>query len=245
MNEAATPQRGLPDPDTTGTAFPFSGADAMSEPAWSRDVSAWPDDRLVAAVRCDPPDEAALDALVERHWKALFARCQLLTLDRQKAGDLAQEAWCRLLRARHALKPEGNFPAYLMTIATNLWRDSNRSARRAGAMADHRLLSLDAALPNEAGETVSLVDAVPDLNALEGEKQTLLKLDLDQALAQLTPLLRDVLVSRFLAGESCAEIGRRYDRTEQTVSSWVRQGLREIKQHLEEPDCAITGDNQS
>ena len=198
-----------------------------------RDVTAWPDTWLIAAVRRDPTDVQALDALADRYWKALFGRCQLLTLNHQKASDLAQEAWCRVLRARHALKPGGNFPAYLTTIATNLWRDWYRSAQRAGPIADHRLESLEAAYPNDDGESVALVDRIPDLKALSPEDQTLLAMDLDKALEQLTPQLREVLVARFITGESCAEIGHRYGRTEQTISGWVRQALREMKLHLE------------
>lgn len=218
-------------------SLPANGALAdADECAQLRDVDAWSDAMLIAAVRRDPPDEAALDALVDRYWKPLFGRCQMLTLNHQSASDLAQEAWCRVLRARHALKPDGNFPAYLATVATNLWRDSHRSARRAGPLANHRLASLDAALPGDEGETVSLADVLPDLNTLHGEEQTLLKLDIDRALKQLTPLLRDVLVARFLTGESCAEIGQRCRRTEQTVSGWVREAMRQIKIYLEESD---------
>ena len=198
-----------------------------------RDVTAWPDTWLIAAVRRDPPDVQALDALADRYWKVLFGRCQLLTLNHQKASDLAQEAWCRVLRTRHALKPGGNFPAYLTTVATNLWRDRYRSAQRAGAMADHRLESLDAAYPNEDGESVALVDRISDLKALSPEDQTLLAMDIDKALEQLTPQLREVLVARFINGESCAEIGQRYGRTEQCISGWVRQALREMKLQLQ------------
>jgi RNA polymerase sigma-70 factor (ECF subfamily) len=198
------------------------------------DHSLWPDPWLVAAVRRDPPDHEALDTLAARHWKPLFARCQILTLNHDKANDLAQEAWCRILRARHGLKPGGNFPAYLTTIATNLWRDRNRSARRAGPLADGRLLALDAALTGEEDETVLLGDALPDFNNLRFQEQALLALDIDRALEQLTPQLRDVLVSRFLIGESCAEIGRRYGRTEQTISGWVRAAVREMRSYFEQ-----------
>jgi len=198
------------------------------------DASAWPDAWLIAAVRRDPPDEPALDALAERHWRNLFARCQLLTLDRDKAADLAQDAWCRILRARHGLRVDGNFPAYLATIATNLWRDRYRAERRAGGMADARLLSLDAAQRTDDGEGSFLGDLLPDLDALAASEQARLKLDIDQALERLAPVLRDVLVARFLGGESCAEIGRRYGRTEQTVSGWVRQGVQEIRAFFQE-----------
>ena len=198
---------------------------------WRRlgDISEWSDEWLVAAVRCDPPDEAALDALVERHWKPLFGRCQMLTLNPEKARDLAQEAWQRVLRSRQSLKPGRNFSGYLTTIATNLWRDAYRAATRAGAMADSRIESLEASRSGDEENFATLSDVLPDLNALRAEEQKLLALDIDQALERLSPLLRDVIVSRFLMGESCAEIGQRYRRTEQTVSGWVRQALKEMK----------------
>jgi DNA-directed RNA polymerase specialized sigma24 family protein len=69
-------------------------------------------------------------------------------------------------------------------------------------------------------------------------------LDIDDALGRLTPLLREVLVARFIAGESCAEIGRRHGRTEQTVSGWVREAVREMKLHLEDQNhVAVGADN--
>jgi RNA polymerase sigma factor (sigma-70 family) len=99
-------------------------------------------------------------------------------------------------------------------------------------MAENRLVSLDAALPAEDGENLALSDVLPDLNAIREEEQRRLMLNLDQALEQLTPQLRDVLVARFLIGESCAAIGARFGRTEQTISAWVRQAIREMKRHF-------------
>jgi DNA-directed RNA polymerase specialized sigma24 family protein len=76
--------------------------------------------------------DIALDVLADRYWKPLFGRCLMLAFSQEKASDLAQQAWYRVLRARNTLKPGGNFPAYLMTVATNLWRDSNRSFQADG-----------------------------------------------------------------------------------------------------------------
>lgn len=206
-----------------------------SEWAQLRDIDSWTDEWLVAAVRRNPPGEHALDALAQRYWKKLFARCQILTADREKAADLAQEAWCRVLRGRGALKPGGNFPGYLAMIATNLWRDQHRSSLRAGEMAPARMTSLDLERPSAGGTLLTLAEALPDLSALEAEARAKLKLDLDDALARLSPLSRDVLVARFIDGESCAEIGKRYDRTEQTVSGWLRRAIQEMKLFLREP----------
>lgn len=102
-------------------------------------------------------------------------------------------------------------------------------------MSDERLASLDQPLSLEDPDDAVLLDMLPDLNSLREEEQTLLKLDLDRALERLTPHLREVLIARFIAGESCAEIGLRYERTEQTVSGWVREAIREMKLYLEAP----------
>ena len=211
------------------TDIPLSGVSGRRD--GSR--SGWPDAWLINAVRRDPPDEASLDVLVTRYWKALFARCQILALDRDAANDLAQEAWLRVLRARTTLQPDGNFRAYIITVATNLWRDGNRTARRAGPMADSRLESLDAVDPDH-GQPMALVDVVPDASTMSMDDQVLLKMDIDAALQRLSPDLRDVLVSRYVVGESAAEIGRRYDRTEQTISNWIREAAREMKVYLGE-----------
>jgi RNA polymerase sigma-70 factor (ECF subfamily) len=211
-------------------------AGAWHDPTWAtiRDVRAWPDAWLVAAVREEPPDVPALDALVARHWAPLYARCRLLAPDGPAASDLAQESWLRLLRARRTLDPAGNVAAYLATVAANLWRDRHRAALRAGDLADARLAPLDAA-PDPHAPGLALAEVLADPDARPVDEQVLLALDLDRALARLSPRARDVLVARHVDGESCADIGRRYGRTEQTASAWVRQAAAEMRRLLGEP----------
>jgi RNA polymerase sigma-70 factor (ECF subfamily) len=196
------------------------------------DLSAWPDAWLINAVRRDPPDEDALNALVNRYWTSLYSRCRVLTLDRESARDLAQESWLRVLRARHSIEPDGHFQAYITTIATNLWRDMNRSAVRAGPMADGRLASLDSPVAAADGDPMPLINMVADPNTLSSDDQMLLEMDLDAALGRLELRLRDVLISRFISGESAAEIGLRYGRTEQAVTGWIREAIRQMQIHL-------------
>ena len=197
--------------------------------------SAWPDAWLINAVRREPPDEGALNALVDRYWKPLYARCRMLTVDPDTARDLAQESWLRVLRARHSIQPEGHFQAYITTIATNLWRDMNRSAVRAGPMADGRMASLDSPIAGDEGESLPLINLLADPHTLSSDDQILLEMDVDNALSRLDLRLRDVLISRFVTGESAAEIGQRYGRTEQAVTGWIRDAIRQMKIYLEEP----------
>jgi RNA polymerase sigma-70 factor (ECF subfamily) len=199
-----------------------------------RDVNAstWPDAWLISAIRRDPPDGEALNALVERYWKKLYARCRMLTVDADSANDLAQESWLRVLRARRSIEPGGNFQAYIIAIATNLWRDKNRSAVRAGPVADSRMASLDAPVAADEGESLPLINVVADPHTLSSDDQILLEMDLDNALSRLEPRLRDVLISRFITGESAAEIGQRYGRTEQSITGWIREATMQMKIYL-------------
>lgn len=209
----------------------------LHEPVQQRpgSQSGWPDAWLINAVRRDPPDEAALNVLVERYWRPLYARCRMLALDVETARDLAQEAWLRVLRARHSLEPDGHFQAYIITIATNLWRDRSRAAYRAGAIAEHRLASLDAPIAADEGEeSISLINVLADPRTLSSDDQLLVEMDLDHALGRLEPRLREVLVARYISGESAAEIGKRYGRTEQAITGWIREAARQMRTFLGE-----------
>ena len=198
-----------------------------------------PDVELVEAVRREPLEEAALDLLVRRHWRALYARCRVLTGDAQTARDVAHDVWCRVLQSRHRIDPQGNLAGYLATIATNLWRDRSRAARRAGPLAEARLASLDALRRSEHGDDGTLADVLPDPQSLDGEERRQLGIDIDRALATLSPRDRDVLLARFVDDESAADIGRRYGRTEQTITSWLREAARQVRVRLTAPGGAV------
>lgn len=212
---------------TASPGFPLPTLDVRRD----NSKAAWPDAWLIDAVRREPPDESAWDSLVARYWRQLFARCRMLAPDGDAASDLAQESWLRVLRARAKLEPDGNFYGYIFTIATNLWRNWQRSARRAGAMSVSRLESLDATQLHD-DRPLALLDVLTQPDTPSPDDRLLLKLDVDSALERLSPHQRDALVSRFLTGESAAEIARRCDQTEQTINSWIRDAVRKTKLHL-------------
>ena len=82
--------------DEVGASFTTNGTITTAELPEAAD---WSDAQLINLVRCDPPDEGALDILIARYWNAVFGRCQMLTQNYDKALDLAQATWYRLLRS--------------------------------------------------------------------------------------------------------------------------------------------------
>lgn len=205
------------------------GAMIQSADAHTRATTGRTDATLLDLVRRDPVDIGAFDELIDRYWRRLFARCQLLTQDAELAADLAQETWCRVLRACHDLKPDGNFPGYLRTIATNLWRDWNRASRRGRGMSPADGPSIDSTIQLGDGDSGEFVDVLADPHTLNAEEQAQLAIDVDRALAALSPRVREVIVARFIDGESAAQIGKRHGRTEQTITTWLRQGIAELR----------------
>ena len=202
--------------------------EAERVPDDAANLTTWSDSQLLAAARQLEEDPAPLEVLVRRHARVLERRCLMLTSDRERARDLAQETWTRMVRARATMRAEGSVGAFLAVIAANLWRDERRLQRRARQLSEQRLLSLDGSADGEDDSPIGDAVSTAELT----EEMLLLRLDLRSALARLPARLRDVVIARHVAGESAAEIGRRFGRTEQTITSWLREALARLRQDL-------------
>lgn len=197
-------------------------------PGASADLSSWGDPQLLAAVADTAGDSAALETLVRRHARALERRCRIITGDRDHAADLAQETWSRMLRTRATLSADGSFGAYLAKIALNLWRDERKARRHARQLTEQRLGSRNPANGDEDARTIWDTLSAPSL----ADEAMLLRLDLGYALARLPVRLRAVVIARYVRGESAAEIGRHYGRTEQTITTWLRDATARMQLDL-------------
>ena len=75
-------------------------------------------------------DRAAFGAVVERHKRALTAYMGRLAGSRERAEELAQEAFVRLYQSAPTYRDEGRLLPLLFRIATNLLRSEERRRRR-------------------------------------------------------------------------------------------------------------------
>jgi len=91
-----------------------------------------PDGELFARVRRGDGD--ALAELVDRHKDALVGYLTRMAGCRDRAEDLAQEAFVRLVERSDGYREQGHLKAYLFRIATNLLRSSERRERRWGLL---------------------------------------------------------------------------------------------------------------
>ena len=162
-------------------------------------------------------DEADLVALSEAHAPARLAYATRLTGDRQRAEDVVQETLLRAWTHPHAVSGEsGSARAWLFTVARNLCMDQFRARR---------------ARPQE------VPDHLVDLAALAGDEDLDLALQsmvVAEALAELTPAHRAVLVQTFYLGRSVAQAAAELGVPEGTVKSRVFYALRSLRAALVE-----------
>ena len=162
-------------------------------------------------------ETALLRALHHEHGDALQAYAlRLCQGDRQRAEDLVQETLLRAWRHPASMDPaQGSVRAWLFTTARNLaidaWR--RRSVRVTEVVTDQ--------LPEPPAEVNEADRAVEAWTIAE-------------ALNQLSPSHRDVLVECFYQGRSVAEAAVRLGVPQGTIKSRTHYALRALRVALEE-----------
>lgn len=149
---------------------------------------------------------AALEADVRRHWGAVFGRCRLLTTDDAEAHALALEVFGQLATGHIQPEPGTTTRDRLIGLATTLWRGRHGLPQPANrAAAGH--VAPSALLPVVRASAASI----------------------DAALGDMSPRLRDVLVSHCIDGEPLPSIARRHDVPHATVEGWLERAAATLR----------------
>lgn len=166
-------------------------------------------------------NEAALEALVHRYHRPVFAYLFRLTAHRQTAEDLTQETFTRLLTHIHTYRFPRPFRPWLYTIAHNLYRDHVKAADRRS-------------LPTDEPERVR-PSPVVDISEQIAEQAAL-----SQALRSLDQGERAVLLLRFFHGLTSAEAAEVVGVPAGTVRSRLSRAVRKLRDLLD-PSHAQAG----
>ena len=179
------------------------------------------DEALAAAANAG--DRGALEVLLARHLDRVHAICRRVTGHPEDARDAAQEAMIAVVRGLHRYDGRSLFTTWLYRVATNAALDELRRRKRRPEPAE---LAEDR-MPGGAGGAAAGSASVESVVAA--------RLDVDAALADLSPEFRAAVVLRDLCDLDYAEIAEVLDVPIGTVRSRIARGRAAIADALREP----------
>ena len=178
------------------------------------------DEALAAAANSG--DRGALEVLLARHFDRVHAICRRVTGHPEDALDATQEALIALTKGLHRYDGRALFTTWLYRVATNAALDELRRRKRRPE-------------PAELVEERALGGAVGAVAAAPVESAVVARLDVDAALAALSPEFRAAVVLRDLCDLDYAEIAEVLDVPIGTVRSRIARGRAAIADQLREP----------
>ena len=149
-------------------------------------------------------DGEALDELLRRHCSLVHAVCRRVLGDPDDALDATQDALLSIARKIHLFDGRARFSTWCYRVATNAALDEARRRTRRPRPTD--------LLPEPTRDVVSTETQIAD------------RLDIDAALAALTPEYRAAVALRDLVGMDYAEIADVLDVPPGTVRSRIARG---------------------
>lgn len=176
--------------------------------------------------RCLGGDQGAYEALYSRYAPGIYRLCYSLLLHRQDAEDVLQEAFVYAFRnLRRYDARRSAFKTWLYTIAISRCRNQYRRHRPALLDLGH-LLRLELSGPHTE---------MPEPAAMQHDA----KEAVEQALAALSPRLREAVVLRYGHGLTYREIADVMNCPPKTAESRVRLAHEALKSYLQAEGPAL------
>jgi RNA polymerase sigma-70 factor (ECF subfamily) len=181
--------------------------------------------------QCMAGDQQAWRQLVVSQHRRIYAICYRFTGSSSDAEDLTQDVFLKLYRNLPSFDMQkGSFQTWITTLARNLLVDHFRRTRLERATD-----SLDSASSNDDDGGMTMGDRLADPRpSQEAHASGLeLKARIQQALAQLSPELREAVVFRDLEDMDYKEIAQVLRIPEGTVKSRISRGRGELARLLQ------------
>jgi RNA polymerase sigma-70 factor, ECF subfamily len=174
-------------------------------------------------------DARAFSTLVTRHRGSVFNFILRYTNHRQRAEDLLQETWLKVVRSAGEYQPKARFTTWAFTIARNLCVDSARKESY------RKTDSLDAPVAGDDADGRALGETVPDHDGASPDRaahNTRLRPMIEKALQSLPDEQREVFLLREYHGLGFKEIAEVTGVNENTVKSRMRYALEGLRKLL-------------
>jgi RNA polymerase sigma-70 factor, ECF subfamily len=177
--------------------------------------------------------ERAYRELIGRYQRPVFSLIYRLVRDREKAEDLAQDTFIKVLNNIDRYKPEFKFSSWIFKIAHNTSLDQLRKKEPDTLSLDGSPHARTAAEAEASTITPESGDQTPEQYALNRE----LGAEIEGALGELRADYRTAIVLCHVEGRPYEEIAEIMDVPLGTVKTYIHRGRKELMQRLEHLRC--------
>lgn len=173
--------------------------------------------------------QAAMEVLVKRHYKNIFAYIYRKLGDYHLSYDLTQDVFIKMLKSINNYKPRGEFKHWLLTIAVNQCRDYFRSSKFKEKSQEQELGDW---IKDERENVWDLISKKVDSERIRN------------ALQQLPDYQQEAIILRFYHDLKIKEIASITNSKESTVKSRLKQGTDKLRRILEGGEESEGGQRQ-
>lgn len=162
--------------------------------------------------------QAAMEALVKKHYKSVFAYVYRKTGDYHMAYDITQEVFIKMLKALSHYNDMGKFTNWLFKIASNSCLDYGRTSKAKGI---NRQMELDVQLQDTQANVWHLLE------------KKLARKRIQEAIGSLPEDQREVVILKYYHDLRIKDIAQITQSKEPAVKSRIRRGLAKLRTMLE------------
>jgi RNA polymerase sigma-70 factor, ECF subfamily len=177
--------------------------------------------------------ERAFRELIGRYQRPVFSLIYRLVRDREKAEDLAQDTFIKVLNAIDRYNPDYKFSSWIFKIAHNTALDQLRRKQPDTLSLDGSPYARTAAETEGSMITPESHDQTPEEFTLNRE----LGSEIEEALGTLRAEYRTAIVLCHVEGRPYDEIAEIMDVPLGTVKTYIHRGRKELMQKLAHLRC--------
>ncbi|HEY4282923.1 MAG TPA: sigma-70 family RNA polymerase sigma factor [Chthoniobacterales bacterium] len=180
--------------------------------------------------RCQDGDSEAFDELVVRYRTRVFGMIYNMVHSEQDAWDLAQDSFVKAWKSIKRFRGQSSFYTWIYRIVMNVTIDwlRKKQIKAGGAEFDDSIQLKDV---DPASKTLPKPDALPS----ETLEQREIRTEIDQAIAQLSPEHRAVILMKEIEGMQYHEIAETLGCSIGTVMSRLFYARKKLQNLLK--DC--------
>ncbi len=204
-----------------------------------------PDSLLVAKAK--KSDWSAFEQLFWRYHEKVYTFAWHLLQSRELAEDVTQDTFIKAWESLHSLKSNDAFQAWLHQIARRLCLDTLRKRVWETSFSEFTVLIDQPTSEESEGEVETFLAGVESTDSLDPEEVVIeneWKRAVHEAIAQLSPPLREVVVLHYLEGLSVDETAKTLGVPVGTVLSRLaraREALRRtLARYLDEVEEGVS-----